>query len=202
MLQELELQTEAPKSEVIKRAALPVCLCPWLENPYRLVSLMDMLRFLAADFCRASSLIGQLYSRVQHGIIPTPDSWGIIGGELGMIERSCEQLNLPSTLAQITRIKQIFTDDRRGSSIDAAAFARDVMEVQIRMIDELNARMILAVLPSRTNYYESKQPLFGEDVANNFPSTAYDIVEAGKCFALDRSTACVFHLMRALLTIA
>src|SRR5882762_10358877 len=37
----------------VSREPLPVCL--WQENPNRLVSLLDMLPFLAYDFCRASS---------------------------------------------------------------------------------------------------------------------------------------------------
>jgi hypothetical protein len=33
-------------------------------------------------------------------------------------------------------------------------------------------------------------------VAQNFPSVSHEITEAGKCLALGRNTACVFHLMR------
>lgn len=65
MIEPLELQTEAQDIETV---ALPVCLCPWLENPYRLVSLLDMLTFYAHDFCRASGIIGQLYAQVQAGV--------------------------------------------------------------------------------------------------------------------------------------
>ena len=39
---------------------------------------------------------------------------------------------------------------------------------------------------------------FGDNVDNKFPSSRYDISEAGRCLALKRSTACVLHLMRAL----
>lgn len=40
--------------------------------------------------------------------------------------------------------------------------------------------------------------LFGEEVARAFPSTVVDIEEAGKCLAFERTTACVFHLMRVM----
>ena len=40
--------------------------------------------------------------------------------------------------------------------------------------------------------------MFGAEAASGFPSAAFDISEAGKCFALNRPTACVFHLMRVL----
>jgi hypothetical protein len=39
---------------------------------------------------------------------------------------------------------------------------------------------------------------FGPIVADKFPSADYDIEEAAKCYALDRHTACVMHLMRVL----
>lgn len=43
-----------------------------------------------------------------------------------------------------------------------------------------------------------KPELFGSDVAMHFPKSRSDIEEAGKCLALNRGTACVFHLMRAM----
>ncbi len=53
-------------------------------------------------------------------------------------------------------------------------------------------------IESRHNEYFSKKNPFGGDVPRSFPSAIYDIEEAGKCLALDRYTACVFHLMRVL----
>ena len=44
----------------------------------------------------------------------------------------------------------------------------------------------------------SDQRVFGKAVGDAFPSATYDIAESGACLALDRGTACVFHLMRVL----
>jgi len=50
MIQELQLPV-APKPESFEQDALPVCLAPWLENPYRPVSLLDiMIQFSAEMF--------------------------------------------------------------------------------------------------------------------------------------------------------
>ena len=49
-----------------------------------------------------------------------------------------------------------------------------------------DAKLYLAVLP------------FGKEVGRAFPSADFDIWEATKCLALDRHTACVFHLMRVM----
>lgn len=50
----------------------------------------------------------------------------------------------------------------------------------------------------RSELYQQRRPVFGEQVSLEFPRAAYDISEAGKCLALDRATACAFHLMRVI----
>jgi hypothetical protein len=67
-----------------------------------------------------------------------------------------------------------------------------------RIRDELSLVKLLAVKPDREKYYAPTVPIFGTVVAAKFPIAAFDIDEACKSFALDRSTAAVFHLMRVL----
>jgi hypothetical protein len=71
-------------------------------------------------------------------------------------------------------------------------------DLQHRMEDELSSRFFLAVPFDKVKFYEQKEPLFGEEVFNQFPRIIVDIEEAGKCLALGRATACVFHLMRVM----
>jgi hypothetical protein len=51
-------------------------------------------------------------------------------------------------------------------------------------------------MPSKQARFYRQNELFGSKVAAKFPSLEFDIIEAGNCFAMGRSTACVFHLMR------
>jgi len=53
-------------------------------------------------------------------------------------------------------------------------------------------------LEVKDEFYYSDQPLFGEPVSQKFPSSSFAITEAGKCIAVDRFTASVFHLMRVM----
>jgi hypothetical protein len=69
-------------------------------------------------------------------------------------------------------------------------------ELYNRMQDELKAVLFLVI--SEVKYYNQNEPLFGQDVADKFPSANYDIKEAGKCYALERSTASAFHSIRSL----
>ena len=49
-----------------------------------------------------------------------------------------------------------------------------------------------------SKFYDETVPMFGDAVIRAFPSTAADIDEAGKCLALGRVTATLFHLMRTI----
>lgn len=61
---------------------------------------------------------------------------------------------------------------------------------------ELKSTKMLILNPVFASYYSDPQTKFSESVVTNFPTAAPDIEEAGRCFALGRHTACVFHLMR------
>lgn len=64
-------------------------------------------------------------------------------------------------------------------------------------IDDLESRMFLAL--SQREAAEFKGPRVGwERIISAFKDSVRDIEEAGKCLALGRSTAAVFHLMRVI----
>jgi hypothetical protein len=73
-----------------------------------------------------------------------------------------------------------------------------IEELQGRVSEELQARMVFCLSSEMTKYYDQKQPLFGQEVDDAYPSSRFDITESGKCLAFARPTACVMHLMRAL----
>jgi hypothetical protein len=62
---------------------------------------------------------------------------------------------------------------------------------------EMEGRKFVQI--DREDLYSKGAALFGPEVASNFPTSgAFEIDEAGKCLALERSTAAVFHLMRVM----
>jgi|HubBroStandDraft_4_1064222.scaffolds.fasta_scaffold04049_9 hypothetical protein len=71
------------------------------------------------------------------------------------------------------------------------AFIRDAMAIG------LNRRKFFEPEPRYAEYFENPK-LFGDQVFTAFASANDDITEAGTCLALERSTACVMHLMRAM----
>ncbi len=166
-----------------------------------------MLRFYAERFCSSSSLLGQIYAQVKCGTRPTDESWGRVGGALGALERECQAMGLAVTLAQIKRIKSIFTEG--ASNVNYDNLARDVLEVQLRLNDELESRLCYCVEVEKSQYMQAFGP--GSDPAKPSPleeawkpiftsffNVKYDALEAFKCYALGHNTASVFHLMRVL----
>ncbi len=61
---------------------------------------------------------------------------------------------------------------------------------------ELKAHLYFRIPKEERTFYEN--PPLNKVVADAFPSAFRDLQAAGRCFALDESTACVLHLMRAL----
>jgi hypothetical protein len=152
---------------------------------------MNLLRFHANLFSWVTGTLAQVFTQVQHGFHPTPETLGHLGSALGDLERECESLEVPSILAQVKRIKE--TLDR--SPLADQELARLLMELHTRIMDELEGRLFLYVPISRKRQYEEPRQAWTAAL-NRFPLAGDDIEEAEKCFALGRYPACVFHLMR------
>ena len=63
---------------------------------------------------------------------------------------------------------------------------------------ESSLSKVIVLSKAEGEYFTPSTPLFGVHVAFQFPSLAYEIEEIGKCLALGRSTAAVFHSARCL----
>lgn len=162
-------------------------------NPIGVVSLYSVLEFHAEDFCQANSIIGQFHEMVRSGKVPYGSSMKAIVGELAVLQRRCTPLGLSSTLAQIERVKEMFfSENTHHYTYEQMSTA--MLEVCTRLRDELEARKLYMVSVERTAYLSSNQ--FAAVVSERFPEAIQDMGEAAKCFAFERPTACIFHLMR------
>ena len=172
-------------------ALLPVGLCS--ENSNGLVSLWDMLRFYAHNFVAAFSTFGQVMMELRSGhTMPSEKSLLAMGGNLGMLQKHCEEMGLEFSAMHLKRISE--SDDLRQLSY----ILKSLEEVQQRVWDELNARVYVQISPDGAKYYEPAFPPFGQLVFDQFPTAIDDVVEASNCLALERNTAAVFHLMRVM----
>lgn len=169
---------------------VPVPDCLWQENLHRPVSLLDMLRFNAHHFVGISSTLGQAMMDIRSNRVPQESTMTAIGGQCGLLLKYCEDLDLPLSVAHLKRLR----DDILKPGLNLTALADALHEVHVRVWDELGSRTFLALSPSEAASYEKDQ--FAPIVFERFPDATFDASEAGKCIALERPTACVFHLMR------
>jgi hypothetical protein len=82
--------------------------------------------------------------------------------------------------------------------IDLPAIGDDLIYIEKNLAFELESKLFFWVPTEKSEYYTQPQPLFGQKVESEFSSASWDIAAAGRCYALDEWTACVFHLMRVL----
>ena len=111
---------------------------------------------------------------------------------LDSFKPSFDKLHLRSTVAGMERIVRHVENEQ----FDMKRFHDLLADVEARIEDEL--KHITIFLIDKHAEKTGAEPLFGLAVQEAFPSSSYDVQEAGRCLAFDRSTAAVLHLMRAL----
>jgi hypothetical protein len=157
-----------------------------------------MLRFYS-EFFKSLGILPQVWPRLNSGIEPEKFSMQSSFGAVKHLADESERLQLPSTLAQCRTIERWVTQDLRrdGGGATFQELGRMFVELYSRALDELEHRHFLVVTLDKVAAYE--RPLDGWELPiQAFHSSQQDIEEAQRCYALSRSTACVFHLMRAL----
>ena len=77
-------------------------------------------------------------------------------------------------------------------------FANLYNDVSGRIRDEFDLMIAHVIHQNDVASYDDAAEIFGDEAIRKFPSLDYDFEEAGKCLALGRSTAAVFHSIRCL----
>jgi len=129
-----------------------------------------------------SAIVGRLRGQAHENLkqmLEVARTWCIATGLESSTKGIDYVLTLPARELKYRALKGIFGELRR------------------RIEQELAKVFLMHVPPSKLGYYEDV-PQFGIEVATKFPKATIDIQEAGKCLALYRHTACVFHLMRTM----
>jgi len=196
---------------VSSQDSLLACLPPWLENPYRPVSLWDIMVQFSADKvfwsgyalenlrfdCILKPGTGDaLFSFAVHGIIePTREKaldW------LEHVQAECLRVGCAVSASTIEDIKRGLASEQRPPEYE---WLKNQLEgVQKLIRKELETKTFLYITPEKLRFWPSFQKhfVFGQSVDTAFPSARTDISEAGVCLALSRATGSVFHLMRVL----
>ena len=112
--------------------------------------------------------------------------------DLDTIETGASEIGLSLTAVLASRILGEITP-----TADKTRVLEWLWELKFRLHDELQNVNFFFVHRDRFQFYDATEPA-GPSFKSRFPRANDELIEAGKCLALDRATACVFHLMRAL----
>jgi hypothetical protein len=123
---------------------------------------------------------------------------------LDTIKNVAAGLDLPSSEASARQARDLIQacldkSQSDGISLVGERFHRvltHLSQINLGLQNELSGRIALVLSLKDVGYYASDAPLFEKAVFAAFSSANDDIVEAGKCLAVGRGTACVMHLMR------
>ena len=167
-------------------------------QPFRMVSLLELMRF-HADF----------YLWVASGLIETVQTIRCVECDgiesirnvefdkcIEWLQGNLDRLELPVSAIKARKLlDHLNSSDENQQMEDGKQLTRDLHET---LIDELTGKLLLMIPSGRCLYFEPEGAILGDQVVSIFPETREDADEAGKCFALGRYTACVFHLMRVM----
>lgn len=176
------------------------------SSPFNgVVSLYDMLKFAAEQFWNASQALTELR---EHPALASPGNKGMeIVQTLRQLTDNLRGLGLPVSVREIQKFNQWMNPHvRRIASLPLEQAKQEflkneaVVKTKLEQLSsvihsELESRIFFHLRQDQACFFDQKE-LFGAEVNAKFPSLHYDMAEAGNCYALGRSTACVFHLMR------
>ena len=152
--------------------------------------LWDMLRFRADRFVLCINRIAQMELLARQDarfIYALPAEVEETGSKLEELCTQLEALQLPYSTRSAKRLRDSFAS--RTSDL-----GERVRDLALRMKDELEESVCFRITSERSELYTESQKNWGA-VVERF-GCAFDVEEAGKCIALDRFTASVFHLMK------
>lgn len=158
-----------------------------------LTTLYDVLNFYAAAFLAAANTLDKIW-------------YEIVNSQKKALPRVREDLvSALDTLAEVLHSVEIKSLDgqikRLGKKAanpesDWLAVVTLLEELRHGVIDVAKSHRFLMLSPDDTEFF--LEPPISEGTLEKLPMIEADIIEAGKCYALDRWTASIFHSMRVL----
>ncbi len=184
--------------------SLPVCL--GRENSNRLVSLWEVLQIKSSDFMSINETVSRYCEKASKGdpkMFPNNQQRSQTLKEFGEIRECCLRMGL--TVSPLLLRQNISDLESKPFTLGDVLKVYEIWHACFQA--EMDGQLMFLVKPERVGFYESdwtgltkageKIKAMTEVIAEEFPSAVWDMHEAGNCFAFERFTACVYHLMRA-----
>jgi hypothetical protein len=177
----------------------------WPANSFQVISLLDMLPFLADLFFFAAHHLDSFECEIKRASDRrgkdspmTAEEVARARERLKILESRSQSINLDSVLKQLEDIEVEFIQydfmpEQYPVPLDE--IAHQLKHLRKCLARDLGARVFMTLDAADVQYYERDQ-LFGAKVFDNFYTTRDDVREAGNCYATGRYTACAFHCAR------
>lgn len=180
---------------------------PSLECSIGVVSLYDVLRFMAENFWKSSRIITEWGLNAG---FPIPPRKALETVEtLSNLQRNISSLGLDVSAKETKKLnvemhRAIADIQRLPKEKQKAEFRKVSAELRSRFDNlssvihsELESRLLYAIAVGKTEYCDPSW-LCDTPIFANFPYSFREFQCAGRCYAYDECTAAVFHLMRVI----
>lgn len=157
--------------------------------PGKVVTLLDLLRFYAENYVRVSHCVAQISAAITVNDLSSKGNDLAISalGLLDGIRPQCQEMGLDVSVKQIDRINEIW-----NLYHDKTLLPPLCEELLRRIADELRTRVLFCLRPGVQEFFTDPRREWIECM-NRWPQTIDNVEEMGKCFALSRYPAAVFH---------
>jgi hypothetical protein len=168
-------------------------------NPDCFWSLWYMLRFHAGQFISTLNWLQTLemtFSAQSQGQLAADKVVEMFCNDLEGLNEHLSKMDCRLSIMMSIRSQEMMRVNRKFDS----NLQQALKELRTRIVDELGDRVLFSISSENAKLLDESESPFGPRVSLKLPNTAEDISEAGQCLALNRPTACVFHLMRVMET--
>lgn len=167
---------------------------PRMERPFGVVSLLEMMEFLAAFFVESMFKLHKWEVQYRNkGAVPYP---AVIRAEVACFGVDCQTYGMNGAQQKCGRIVAYIDDPARAvKPLTFEEVSRQMKDLRERLEDDFKAHLFLHVPVADSTWYREPEREW-EPVLTRFRVTQSDIIECSKCYALGRYPASVFHAMQ------
>lgn len=168
---------------------------PWNTAPHGVVSLLDMMEFIAGFFVKKMSELDEFKRAIEQSnqkkLVPT-ELVLKLNAKVDVFGALCVEYGLNSTAKQCDRIQKQLKET--GMQMLCAHMAEALHALHTRFEDDLGSEYFLHLSVQDADMY--KNPTKNWDKAlGRFWRMRKDVEESSKCFALGRYAAALFHVL-------
>jgi hypothetical protein len=156
-----------------------------------------MLKIAAERYIKVGQLIAQMQTVLdtvgQGDDFLVGQPYQMLISVLKGLKTECDELSLPEPSQLLAKHIQRLSSRQGSHGLYELATVRALVD---DIFIHLKTQLFLYVLPHRSTYYEYGNA-FKERLTKSFPNASKELARAGKCYAVEEDTSCVFHSMRA-----